>query len=124
MELQGRCGLRLQRPRDAVKLRPFYQGKTETALKCACSAPRASPSGIRPSLSAPRLEANDDSEKAYEYASEWNAVAVTSDGICILRAGDIGPKAGMPAMDGKSPVHKYLGGAGGFLQPGPGGEAT
>jgi malate dehydrogenase (oxaloacetate-decarboxylating) len=37
-------------------------------------------------------------------------VAVISDGTRVLGLGDIGPKAGLPVMEGKALLYKYLGG--------------
>ena len=37
-----------------------------------------------------------------------------SDGTRVLGLGDIGPKAGLPVMEGKSLLYKYLGGVDGF----------
>jgi malate dehydrogenase (oxaloacetate-decarboxylating) len=37
-------------------------------------------------------------------------VAVVSDGTRVLGLGDIGPKAGLPVMEGKALLYKYLGG--------------
>ena len=41
-------------------------------------------------------------------------MAVISDGTRVLGMGDIGPKAGLPVMEGKSLLFKYLGGVDGF----------
>jgi len=46
----------------------------------------------------------------YDYTNKWNMVAVVTDGTRILGLGDIGPKAGLPFMEGKSILFKYLGG--------------
>ena len=37
-------------------------------------------------------------------------MAVVSDGTRVLGLGDIGPKAGLPVMEGKALLFKYLGG--------------
>lgn len=36
--------------------------------------------------------------------------AIVTDGTAILGLGDIGPKAGLPVMEGKSLLFKVLGG--------------
>ncbi|MFX0146017.1 MAG: NADP-dependent malic enzyme, partial [Candidatus Hodarchaeota archaeon] len=46
----------------------------------------------------------------YEHTHKWNTVAVVSDGTRVLGLGDIGPKAGLPVMEGKALLYKYLGG--------------
>jgi malate dehydrogenase (oxaloacetate-decarboxylating) len=52
-------------------------------------------------------------ELVYEYTNKWNTVAVVSDGTRVLGLGDIGPKAGLPVMEGKALLYKYLGGVDG-----------
>jgi malate dehydrogenase (oxaloacetate-decarboxylating) len=37
-------------------------------------------------------------------------VAIISDGTRVLGLGDSGPKAGLPVMEGKALLYKYLGG--------------
>jgi malate dehydrogenase (oxaloacetate-decarboxylating) len=49
----------------------------------------------------------------YDYTNKWNTVAVISDGTRVLGLGDIGPKAGLPVMEGKALLYKYLGGVDG-----------
>ena len=39
--------------------------------------------------------------------------SVVSDGTRVLGLGDIGPKAGLPVMEGKALLYKYLGGVDG-----------
>ena len=40
---------------------------------------------------------------------------VVSDGTRVLGLGDIGPKAGLPVMEGKALLYKYLGGIDGIV---------
>jgi malate dehydrogenase (oxaloacetate-decarboxylating) len=48
----------------------------------------------------------DDPELAADYTWAANAVAVVTDGTAVLGLGDIGPKAAMPVMEGKSLLFK------------------
>ncbi|MCQ6568235.1 NAD(P)-dependent malic enzyme [Bacillus mycoides] len=47
-----------------------------------------------------------DEETAYDYTARGNMVAVVSDGTAVLGLGNIGPKAAMPVMEGKSILFK------------------
>ncbi len=55
-------------------------------------------------------EISKDPEKAYEYTSKSNTIAIVSDGTRILGLGKIGPTAGLPVMEGKSVLFKKFGG--------------
>jgi malate dehydrogenase (oxaloacetate-decarboxylating) len=54
-----------------------------------------------------------DREKAYEYTSIANTVAIVTNGTAILGLGPIGPVAGMPVMEGKAVLLQRLAGANG-----------
>ena len=99
---------------DARALHPFYRGKIETTLKCCVRNFDDFGIWYTPGVSAPCLDIKDDPEKVYEHTNKWNTVAVISDGTRVLGLGDIGPKAGLPVMEGKSLLFKYLGGVDGF----------
>jgi malate dehydrogenase (oxaloacetate-decarboxylating) len=99
---------------DAMKLHPFYKGKIETTLKCCVRDFQDFGIWYTPGVSKPCLEIKDDPEKVYEHTNKGNTVAVISDGTRVLGMGDIGPKAGLPVMEGKSLLYKYLGGVDGF----------
>ncbi|MBG9856504.1 NAD(P)-dependent malic enzyme [Bacillus wiedmannii] len=47
-----------------------------------------------------------DEEAVYDYTARGNMVAVVSDGTAVLGLGNIGPKAAMPVMEGKSILFK------------------
>jgi malate dehydrogenase (oxaloacetate-decarboxylating) len=49
---------------------------------------------------------HEDPDKAYTLTSKGNTVAVVTDGSRILALGDIGPKAGLPVMEGKAVLFK------------------
>ena len=63
-----------------------------------------------PGVAAPCMAIKNDPELVYDYTWKWNTVAVVSDGTRVLGLGDIGPKAGLPVMEGKALLYKYLGG--------------
>lgn len=98
---------------DAMKLHPFYRGKVETALKCTVRSFDDFAIWYTPGVAAPCKAIEADPELVYEYTNKWNTVAVVSDGTRVLGLGDIGPKAGLPVMEGKALLYKYLGGVDG-----------
>lgn len=99
---------------DAMRLHPFYRGKIETTLKCAVRDYNDFAIWYTPGVAAPCREIAKDPEKVYDYTNKWNTVAVVSDGTRVLGLGNIGPKAGLPVMEGKALLYKYLGGVDGF----------
>ena len=98
---------------DAMRLHPFYRGKIETTLKCTVHTFDDFAIWYTPGVAAPCKAIQADPELAYEYTNKWNTVAVVSDGTRVLGLGDIGPKAGLPVMEGKALLYKYLGGVDG-----------
>jgi malate dehydrogenase (oxaloacetate-decarboxylating) len=98
---------------DAMKLHPFYRGKVETNLKCTVRDFNDFAIWYTPGVAAPCRAIEADPEKVYEHTNKWNTVAVISDGTRVLGLGDIGPKAGLPVMEGKALLYKYLGGVDG-----------
>lgn len=95
---------------DALKLHPFYKGKMETTLKCTVRNIDDFAIWYTPGVAAPCRDIFQDPEMVYQHTSKGNTIAVVSDGTRVLGLGDIGPKAGLPVMEGKALLFKYLGG--------------
>jgi malate dehydrogenase (oxaloacetate-decarboxylating) len=95
---------------DAMRLHPFYHGKVETTLKCRVRDLDDFAIWYTPGVAAPCKAIAADPELVYEHTHKGNTVAVVSDGTRVLGLGDIGPKAGLPVMEGKALLYKYLGG--------------
>ncbi len=95
---------------DAMVLHPFYRGKIETIPKCAIRSFKDFAIWYTPGVAEPCREIAKNPDLVYDYTSKWNTVAVISDGTRVLGLGDIGPKAGLPVMEGKALLFKYLGG--------------
>ncbi|HLH32884.1 MAG TPA: malic enzyme-like NAD(P)-binding protein, partial [Terriglobia bacterium] len=51
-----------------------------------------------------------DPALVYEHTNRANTIAIVSDGSRVLGLGNIGPEAGLPVMEGKALLFKYLGG--------------
>ncbi|MBI5305734.1 MAG: NADP-dependent malic enzyme [Chloroflexi bacterium] len=98
---------------DAMELHPFYRGKVETMLKCCVRDFNDFAIWYTPGVAAPCRAIQADPELVYQHTNKWNTVAVISDGTRVLGLGDIGPKAGLPVMEGKALLYKYLGGVDG-----------
>jgi len=95
---------------DAMKLHPFYRGKMQTMAKCAVRDFNDFAIWYTPGVAEPCRAIKADQEKVYQYTNKWNTIAVVSDGTRVLGRGDIGPEAGLPVMEGKALLFKYLGG--------------
>ncbi len=95
---------------DAMRLHPFYRGKVQTAPKCAVRGLDDFAIWYSPGVASPCLAIHQDEELVYEYTNKGNTVAIVSDGTRVLGLGDIGPWAGLPVMEGKALLFKYLGG--------------
>src|SRR5512136_1603421 len=94
----------------SAKYHPFYQGKIEVVPRVPVRS--LSDFGIWYTLGVaqPCLEINADPIKVWSLTNKWNNVAVVTDGTRVLGLGDIGPEAGLPVMEGKGLLFKYLGG--------------
>ena len=95
---------------DAMVLHPFYRGKVEVAIKCRIRDFNDFAIWYTPGVAASCRAIAENPELVYEHTHKWNTVAVVSDGTRVLGLGDIGPKAGLPVMEGKALLYKYLGG--------------
>jgi len=95
---------------DAMKLHPFYRGKMQTIPRCCVRDFNDFAIWYTPGVAEPCRAIKADIERVYELTNKWNTVAVVSDGTRVLGLGDIGPEAGMPVMEGKALLFKYLGG--------------
>ncbi|MCS6626219.1 NADP-dependent malic enzyme [Roseibacterium beibuensis] len=59
-----------------------------------------------PGVAVPVLAIAEDVDKAYDYTSKGNLVAVISNGTAILGLGNLGHMASKPVMEGKSVLFK------------------
>ena len=98
----------------AMKLHPFYHGKIEISLKAPVRSFDDFAVWYTPGVAQPCKEIAKNPELVYTMTNKWNNVAIVTDGTRVLGLGDIGPEAGLPVMEGKSLLFKYLGGVDAF----------
>ncbi len=96
--------------RLAMKYHPIYHGKIEIAPKVPINSYDDFAVWYTPGVADPCRDIQKNPEKVFDYTNKWNSVAIVSDGTRVLGLGDIGPQAGLPVMEGKSLLFKYLGG--------------
>jgi len=99
---------------DAMKMHPFYKGKIEIVPKCVIRDVKDFAIWYTPGVAEPCKEINKNPDLAYEYTNRANMVGIVTDGTRVLGLGDIGPLAGLPVMEGKALLFKYLGGVDAF----------
>jgi malate dehydrogenase (oxaloacetate-decarboxylating) len=95
---------------DALRWHPFYKGKVQILPKCPVRTLGDFSVWYTPGVAAACRAIQANSEAAYEFTNKANCMAIVSDGTRVLGLGDIGPAAGMPVMEGKALLFKYLGG--------------
>ncbi len=98
----------------AEKLHKFYRGKLMVLPKCAIESYDDFAWVYTPGVAEPCRRIHSEPESVWTYTNRWNYTAVVSDGSRVLGLGNIGPEAGLPVMEGKAVLFKYLGGVDAF----------
>jgi malate dehydrogenase (oxaloacetate-decarboxylating) len=99
-----------QPAKDAMELHPFYKGKIQVTSKCCIRSLDDFAIWYTPGVAAPCRDIATNPLAVYDHTNKANTIAVVSDGTRVLGLGNIGPEAGMPVMEGKALLFKYLGG--------------
>ena len=95
---------------EALRLHPYYKGKIQIVPKCSIWDFDAFGVWYTPGVAASCRAIKENLAESYRQTNRANTIAVVSNGTRVLGLGDIGPEAGMPVMEGKSLLFKYLGG--------------
>lgn len=93
---------------------PFYGGKVQVMPKCAIRSAADFAIWYTPGVAQPCREIKATPDLVFQHTNKWNYVAVVSDATRVLGLGNIGPEAGLPVMEGKALLFKYLGGVDAF----------
>lgn len=102
---------RAQKPaQEALRLHPLYRGKVQMMPKCPIRDFGDFALWYTPGVAAPCRAIQQQPDLVYEHTNKGNCIAIVSDGTRVLGLGDIGPEAGLPVMEGKALLFKYLGG--------------
>lgn len=91
---------------ESLKLHEKHLGKIEITSKIKVRTNEDLSLTYTPGVAGPCLKINENEENVYRYTAKGNMIAVVTDGTAILGLGDIGPKAGLPVMEGKAILFK------------------
>ncbi len=92
------------------KIHLDYKGKIEVVPKVPIKKLKDFAIYYTPGVAGPSRDIAENRDLSFEYTLRWNYAAVISDGTRVLGLGNIGPEAGLPVMEGKALLFKYLGG--------------
>ncbi len=93
----------------ALELHEAHQGKIEVISKVKVETADDLSTAYTPGVAEPCRKIAENPEDVYRYTSKGNMVAVVTDGTAVLGLGNIGPKAGLPVMEGKAVLFKQFG---------------
>ena len=90
----------------SLALHESARGKIEINSKVKVETKEDLSLAYSPGVAEPCREIAKNEDEIYKYTSKGNMVAVITDGSAVLGLGNIGPKAALPVMEGKSILFK------------------
>lgn len=99
---------------ESLKLHEEWAGKIEIKSRVPVTDATDLALAYTPGVAEPCREIAKNPELLDVYTRRWNQVAVVSDGSAVLGLGNIGGRAAMPVMEGKSVLFKVFGGVDAF----------
>lgn len=94
---------------EALKFHEEKRGKLEVVPKVEVNNAHDLALAYTPGVAEPCKLIHEDPELQYKYTAKGNLIAVVTDGSAVLGLGNIGSRAGMPVMEGKSILFKKFG---------------
>ncbi|MHB9111192.1 MAG: NAD(P)-dependent malic enzyme [Thermoleophilia bacterium] len=94
---------------EALSLHEQWRGKLSIDSKVSVADKHALSIAYTPGVAEPCLRIAEDPSLVDLYTGRWNTVAVVSDGSAVLGLGNIGARAALPVMEGKSVLFKAFG---------------
>lgn len=94
---------------ETLELHRKNRGKIEVVSKVPVKNGKDLSLAYTPGVAEPCKDIHDNVDLVYEYTNKGNMVAVVTDGSAVLGLGNIGPRAGMPVMEGKAVLFKAFG---------------
>lgn len=95
---------------EALRQHRAYRGKVQMMPKCPLRGFEDFAVWYTPGVAEPCKRIQAEPSLVYDYTNKGNSIAIVSDGTRVLGLGDIGPEAGLPVMEGKALLFKFLGG--------------
>lgn len=94
----------------AIDAHRLHKGKLEMKGLVRVDGERALATYYTPGVAYPCLAIQKNPNLSFDYTMRGRSVAIVTDGTRILGLGNIGPRAGMPVMEGKALLLKKLAG--------------
>lgn len=91
---------------ESLKLHEKNVGKVNVVSKVKVQTRDDLSLVYTPGVAEPCRKIYENEENVYKYTSKGHMVAVVTDGSAVLGLGNIGPKAALPVMEGKSIIFK------------------